>query len=122
MIKSTSKKVRLKKRHIRLRKNVAGTQARPRLSFFKSNKHIYAQLIDDSSANTLLSCSTIQPAIKNEFKNTWSSGTAKKLGEIIGKNALEKGIKSVVFDRGGFKYHGKVLAFAEGARLAGLKF
>lgn len=122
MITKTTKKERVKKRHVRIRKKISGTQELPRLSLSKSNKHIYAQLIDDVNAKTLLFCSTVQPTIKKEIKTTWTKDAAKKVGEAIGKNAISKGIKKVVFDRGGNRYHGKVVAFAEGARAAGLDF
>ena len=122
MINKISKKERTKKRHFRIRNKVFGTKEVPRLSIYKSNKHIYAQLIDDSLAHTLSFCSTLQPALKKGLKATWTKEAAKKVGEMIAKNALEKGVKKVVFDRGGNRYHGKVLAFAEGAKASGLEF
>lgn len=122
MIIKYSKKERIRKRHFRLRKKIAGTKEVPRLSLSKSNKHIYAQLIDDVNASTLLFCSTLQPDMKKELKSTWSKEAAKKIGEIIANNALSKGYKKVVFDRGGNIYHGKVMAFADGARSKGLEF
>ncbi|MBI3590472.1 MAG: 50S ribosomal protein L18 [Candidatus Melainabacteria bacterium] len=122
MIIKTSKKERARKRHNRIRKKISGTKEMPRLSLYKSNKHIYAQLIDDVQSSTLAYCSTLQPLLKKELKATWSKEAAKKIGELIAKDALSKGIKKVVFDRGGNRYHGKVLAFAEGARASGLEF
>lgn len=122
MINKVLKRERTRKRHLRIRKKIQGTKELPRLSFYKSNKHIYAQLIDDIQARTLLFCSTIQPALRKELKSPWTRGAAKKIGEEIAKNALSKGIKKVVFDRGGNRYHGKVLAFADGARGGGLEF
>ena len=122
MIKQTLKKTRTRKRHQRIRNKILGTKERPRLCIYKSNKHIYAQLIDDVEAKTLLSCSTIQPSLKTKIKSTWNKEAAKVIGEMIAESAVDKGIKSVVFDRGGNKYHGKVMSFANGARGAGLKF
>ena len=122
MINKTEKKAQTKKRHRRIRKQISGTQEKPRLSFYKSNKHIYAQLIDDIKGHTLLSCSTLQSSIRTQFSKPWSMESAKKLGELTGKTAVEKGIKKIVFDRGGNRYHGKTAAFAEAAREAGLKF
>lgn len=122
MINKTSRYERKQKKHFRIRKWVSGTSERPRLSVHKSNKHIYAQLIDDVSASTLVFCSTLQPIFKNENNKTWSIDSAKKIGEMIAKSAIEKGITNVVFDRGGFKFHGKIAALANAARNAGLKF
>ena len=122
MITKTSKKERTRKRHFRIRTKVSGTKEKPRLVIYKSNKHLYAQLIDDIEAQTMLSSSTLQPDLKKELKKTWTKESAKKVGEMIAKNALTKGIKKVVFDRGGNRYHGKIMAFAEGARAGGLEF
>lgn len=122
MITKVSKKDRTQKRHRRIRKKILGTKDIPRLSLYKSNKHIYAQLINDIDSITLLASSTVQPTLKTELKNTWTKDAATKVGEVIAKSALAKGIKKVVFDRGGNRYHGKVLAFADGARKAGLEF
>ena len=101
----------------RIRKKVAGTKEIPRLNVFKSGRHIYAQIIDDLNQCTLQSCSSL--SLKEKSKTL---ETAKKVGEAIGKQALDHKIKQVVFDRGGFIYHGRVKALAEGARSAGLKF
>ena len=122
MITKTSKKERTRKRHYRLKKKISGTKEMPRLSIFKSNKHIYAQIIDDVNAATLSFCSTVQPTLRKDLKATWTKEAAKKVGELIAKDALAKGIKKVFFDRGGNKYHGKISALAEGARKTGLVF
>lgn len=105
-------------RHKRLRKRVAGTPERPRLAVYRSLKHISAQVIDDSSGSTLAAASTLEKS----FKATGNAEGAKKVGEAIAKRAIEKGIKAVVFDRGGFRYHGRVASLADAAREAGLEF
>jgi len=111
-------------RHIRLRKRVIGTPERPRLVFFKSLRYIYAQLIDDSKGITLVSASSIEPSFRNEFKegSLKNKAAAKKLGEICGKRIHEKGLASIVFDRGGFQYHGVVKEFADAVRKEGIQF
>jgi large subunit ribosomal protein L18 len=119
--KESRSKVRVKK-HRKLRNRFSGTAQRPRLAVFRSNNHMYAQVIDDTVGSTLVSASTIQADVKSELEKTNDVAAAIKLGEIIAKKALEKGITSVVFDRGGFIYQGKVKALAEAAREAGLKF
>jgi large subunit ribosomal protein L18 len=108
------------KRHLRVRKKVSGTQEKPRLCVYRSEKNIYAQIIDDVAAVTLVSASSID----KEFGDVLGSNkeAAKLVGELIGKRAIEKGIKQVVFDRGGYVYHGRVKELAEGAREAGLEF
>ena len=110
------------KRHYRIRNHVKGTAARPRLAVFRSNKHMYAQIIDDSVGNTLVAASTLEKDVKAQLEKTNNVEAAAKLGEVIAKKALDKGITEVVFDRGGFIYQGKVQALAEAAREAGLKF
>lgn len=111
------------KRHMRLRKRVSGNAERPRLSVFKSLRHIYAQIIDDTAGRTLLSASTLEPEIREKLgKNTGNITGAKVVGEIIAERALAKGITKVVFDRGGHLYHGRVAALAEAAREKGLDF
>ncbi|PLV60214.1 50S ribosomal protein L18 [Thermotoga sp. KOL6] len=122
MIKKESKNVRRLRRHRRVRKKVFGTPERPRLCVFRSNKHIYAQIIDDTVGHTLVSASTLDPELREKLQKTWNVEAAKEVGLLIGKRALEKGIKKVVFDRGGYKYHGRVKALADGAREAGLEF
>ena len=114
-------KVRLNK-HRRMRNRFAGTAERPRLAVFRSNNHMYAQIIDDSVGNTLVSASTLQKEVKAELEKTNDVDAAAYLGKVIAERALEKGIKEVVFDRGGFIYQGKVKALAEAAREAGLEF
>jgi large subunit ribosomal protein L18 len=118
-----SRKEARTKRHLRLRKKVTGTAERPRLSVFKSLHHIYAQIIDDTAGKTLLSASTLEPAIREKVgKDSGNVAGAKVVGEIIAERALAKGIKKVVFDRGGHLYHGRVAALAEAAREKGLDF
>ena len=119
--KKTRSEVRVKK-HNRLRNRFAGTAERPRLAVFRSNNHMYAQIIDDSVGNTLVAASTLSADVKAQLEKTNNVEAAAKLGEIIAKKALDKGITNVVFDRGGFIYHGKVQALAEAAREAGLNF
>ena len=99
-----------------------GTAERPRLAVFRSNKHMYAQIIDDTVGKTLVSASTLQKDVKAELEQTDTVEAAAYLGTVIGKKAVEAGIKAVVFDRGGFVYHGKVKALADAAREAGLEF
>lgn len=114
-------KVRRNK-HRKLRNRFSGTPARPRLAVFRSNNHMYAQIIDDTVGNTLVSASTLQKEVKADLEKTNNVDAAVQLGAIIAKKALEKGITEVVFDRGGFIYEGKVKALADAAREAGLKF
>ncbi len=110
------------KKHRRVRKRVYGTPERPRLSVFKSLNHIYAQIIDDVSGTTLVSASTLSPDVREKIKSGGNVESAKLVGEVIGKKALDKNISKVVFDRGGYPYHGRVKALAEAAREAGLEF
>ena len=119
--KESRQKIRAKK-HMKIRNRFSGTAERPRLAVFRSNNHVYAQVIDDVAGKTLVSASTLEKDIKAELKNTDDTDAATKVGEIVAKRALEKGIKAVVFDRGGYIYHGKVKAVAEAAREAGLEF
>ncbi len=119
--KESRAKVRLNK-HRRMRNRFDGTAERPRLAVFRSNNHMYAQIIDDSVGNTLVSASTLQKEVKAELEKTNDVDAAAYLGKVIAERALEKGIKEVVFDRGGFIYQGKVKALAEAAREAGLEF
>jgi len=99
-----------------------GTKERPRLCVYRSLKHIYAQIIDDIEGRTLVAASTLDPALRGTLSSTSNKEAAKKVGELIAQKALDKGIKKVVFDRGGYKYHGRVAALAEGAREKGLEF
>ncbi len=110
------------KRHRRIRKKVFGTAERPRMSVFKSLKHMYVQIIDDEKGHTLVSAATNEKEIREAIKGMSKTEQAKYLGKVIAERALEKGIKKVVFDRGGFKYQGRVQALADAAREAGLEF
>ena len=110
------------KKHMRIRNRLSGTSERPRLAVFRSNNHMYAQIIDDTVGNTLVSASTLQKEIKAELEKTNNVDAAAYLGKVIAERALEKGIKEVVFDRGGFIYQGKIAALADAARTAGLEF
>ncbi len=122
MVKKESReKIRVKK-HLRIRKRFTGTAERPRLSVFRSNKHIYAQLIDDEAGNTLAAASTLDKELKGTLENTDDVAAATAVGKAIAEKALNKGIKMVVFDRGGYIYQGKVAALADAAREAGLEF
>lgn len=122
MIKKPSRKESRQKRHYRLRNKLSGTPTSPRLCVYRSNMHIYAQVIDDTQGNTLVAASTMEKAISSELKNTYNIDAAKAVGDAVAKRALDKGITEVVFDRGGYIYHGKVKALADSAREAGLKF
>ncbi len=110
------------KKHKRMRNHIAGTAERPRLAVFRSNNHMYAQIIDDTVGKTLVSASTLQKDVKAELENTDTVEAAAYVGTVIGKKAVEMGITTVVFDRGGYVYHGKVKALADAAREAGLVF
>ena len=110
------------RRHLRVRKKVFGTAQKPRLSVYRSLKHIYGQLIDDTRGVTLLAVSSLTKDLREQLRGKKKTEQAMIVGEYLGKKALEKGITEVVFDRGGFLYHGRVKAFADGARKAGLKF
>lgn len=119
--KENRSKVRVKK-HMKIRSRFTGTPERPRLAVFRSNNHMYAQIIDDTVGNTLVSASTLEKDVKAELQKTNDVAAAAYLGSVIAKRALEKGIKSVVYDRGGFIYQGKIKALADAAREAGLEF
>ena len=119
--KKSRAEVRMKK-HKRIRNRFSGTAQRPRLAVFRSNNHMYAQIIDDTAGHTILAASTLEKDVKAELEKTNNVEAAAYLGTVIGKRAIEKGITEVVFDRGGFIYHGKIAALAEAAREAGLKF
>ena len=119
--KKSRQEVRLNK-HRKLRNRFSGTAERPRLAVFRSNNHMYAQIIDDTVGNTLVAASTAEKDVKAELENTNNVDAAAYLGTVIAKRALEKGIKAVVFDRGGFIYQGKIAALADAAREAGLEF
>ena len=119
--KESRQEVRVKK-HLRVRNRFAGTAERPRLAVFRSNNHMYAQIIDDTVGKTLVAASTLEKDVKAELEKTNDVDAAAYLGTVIAKRALEKGIKAVVFDRGGYIYQGKIAALAEAAREAGLEF
>ncbi|HCX63786.1 MAG TPA: 50S ribosomal protein L18 [Eubacteriaceae bacterium] len=122
MIKKPVKNTIRKKRHKRLRFKINGTSDKPRLNVYRSNSNIYAQIIDDVKGVTLMSASTLDKELKDQVKSAKSVEAAKAIGKAIGQKALDKGIEAVVFDRGGYIYHGRVKAVADGAREAGLKF
>ena len=109
-------------RHARVRKKISGTSDMPRLSVYRSNKHIQAQIIDDVKGVTLVSASTLDPQLKGQLEEVDKKGAAKKVGQLIAERALQAGIKTVVFDRGGYVYTGRVAEVANGAREAGLEF
>ena len=122
MFKKESRTKIREKKHLKIRNRFSGTPERPRLSVFRSNSHMYAQIIDDTVGNTLVAASTLDKDVKGQLKFTDNIEAATVLGKVIAQKALDKGIKTVVFDRGGFIYHGKVQALAEAAREAGLEF
>ena len=119
--KKSKSEVRIKK-HQRLRNRFKGTAARPRLAVFRSNNHMYAQIIDDTVGHTLVSASTVEKTVKSELEKLNDTEAASYVGTLVAKRALEKGIDKVVFDRGGFLYKGKIQALADAAREAGLQF
>ena len=122
MISKVSRAEVRAKKHRRMRHHIVGTAERPRLAVFRSNNHMYAQVIDDTVGKTLVSASTLQKDVKAELEHTNTVEAAAYLGTVIGKKAVEMGITTVVFDRGGFVYHGKIKALADAAREAGLEF
>ena len=117
-----SKVISRERRHTRIRKRVTGTTERMRLSVFRSLNHIYAQVIDDSKGATVVAASSLDEAVKSLKQHKGNVKTAKEVGSLIAKKAIGKGIKKVVFDRGGYLYHGRVKALADGARESGLEF
>ena len=119
MVKKFDRNKARQKRHLRVRNKIAGTADCPRLNVFRSSKNIYAQIIDDNAGVTLVSASTMEKGFEGNGSN---KEAARKVGEMVGKRAVEKGIETVVFDRGGYLYHGRVQELAEGARESGLKF
>ena len=122
MVSKESRQLVRAKKHMKIRNRFSGTAERPRLAVFRSNNHMYAQIIDDTVGNTLVSASTLEKEIKAELEKTNNVDAAAYLGTVIAKRAIEKGLKEVVFDRGGFIYQGKVAALADAAREAGLEF
>ena len=119
MVKKTDRKMERTRRHIRVRRKISGTQDRPRLCVYRSNTNLYVQVIDDVAGNTLVQASTLDKEVKTKYANKVA---AKELGTLIAKRALAKKIDTVVFDRGGYIYHGVIKELAEAAREGGLKF
>jgi len=122
MVSKVSRANVRKEKHRRMRRHIVGTPERPRLAVFRSNNHMYAQIIDDTVGKTLVSASTLQKDVKAELEKTNDVAAAAYLGTVIAKKALEAGITTVVYDRGGFIYQGKIQALADAAREAGLQF
>ena len=122
MVNKQSRAVARAKKHRRLRNHLVGTAERPRLAVFRSNNHVYAQIIDDTVGNTIVSASTLDKDVKAELEKTNNVDAAAHVGTVVAKKALEKGVTTVIFDRGGFVYSGKVKALADAAREAGLEF
>jgi large subunit ribosomal protein L18 len=122
MARPTSRQLARKKRHQRLRVRLQGTVERPRLNVFRSLRHVYVQLIDDAAGHTMLSVSTLDPEVSEKLGDLNKTDQAKLVGAVLAERALRKGVKQVVFDRGGYKYHGRVKALAEAARAGGLEF
>ena len=122
MFKKTDKNMNRQKRHRRVRGKVMGTPERPRLNVYRSLKSIHTQIIDDVNGITLVAASGLEKEIKDQFKFTGNKEAAEAVGKLLAKKAQEKGIESVVFDRGGYIYHGRVKSLADGARAGGLKF
>lgn len=118
----TTRKEALKARHTRVRRKISGTAARPRLAVFRSNQHIYAQLIDDIAQQTLAAASTVDPDLKGKVESGATCAASEEVGKLIAQRALKQGIENIVFDRGGNLYHGRVKALADAARAAGLEF
>ena len=119
MVSKTNRKLERERRHVRVRTKISGTAERPRLCVYRSNTNLYVQVIDDVAGNTLVSASTMDKEVKTKYANCEA---AKEVGTLIAKRAIEKNIKTVVFDRGGYIYHGVVKALAEAAREGGLEF
>lgn len=122
MFKKINKNVNRQKRHKRVRGKVIGTPERPRLNVYRSLKSMHAQIIDDVAGKTLVAASGLEKEIKEQFKFTGNKEAAEAVGKLLAKKALEKGIETVVFDRGGYIYHGRIKSLADGARAGGLKF
>ena len=116
------KQLSRQKRHFRLRKKIKGTAERPRLAVFRSNRYVYAQIIDDVAGVTLLAASSVEKELKDKYKGSVNKEAAAAVGKLISERAQAKGIKSVVFDRGGFMYHGRIKSLADAARESGLEF
>lgn len=120
MTNAKDTRINRNRRHLRIREKVTGTDKRPRLCVFRSLKYVYAQILDDTLGRTLVSASSLDPDVRGHTQS--KTGDAKLVGTLLGRRALDKGIDQVAFDRGGYKYHGRVKALAEGVREAGLKF
>lgn len=121
-MKIKSRNAARKKRHLRVRRRLEGTAQRPRLNVFRSSSHIYAQVIDDESGHTLLAASSLDPEIRESLASGGNADAARQVGELLARRALDQGIGQVVFDRSGYKYHGRVAALADAAREKGLDF
>jgi len=122
MLVREDKNVARKRRHLRVRKKVAGTQARPRLNVFRSLQHIYAQIVNDEQGQTLVAASSLESSVSAGRNSCGNKECARQVGKLVAERALEKGIKAVVFDRGGYLFHGRIKELAEGAREGGLEF
>ena len=122
MVSKPNSNKQRQKRHMRVRNKISGTAERPRLNVYRSLNNIYAQVIDDVAQNTIVSASTLDEELKGKLNGTGNKEAAKLVGELVAKRAIEKGIKAVVFDRGGYIYHGRVKELADAARAAGLEF
>jgi large subunit ribosomal protein L18 len=122
VLKAKSRLISRKKRHRRVRTKINGTPERPRLNVFRSSKNIYAQVIDDLSGQTLVAASSLDPQLRSELSVSGNKEAARKVGALLARKAIDQGIKDVVFDRGGYLYHGRVKELAEGAREGGLNF
>jgi large subunit ribosomal protein L18 len=122
MDKAKAKRLARQRRHARVRRHVSGTSDRPRLCVFRSLKHIRAQVIDDTSGHTLVAASTLDSGVRSQIDGKDKSAQAAVVGEVVAQRALEAGITRIVFDRGGYKYHGRVKSLADAARKAGLEF
>ena len=121
MASNTSREAR-NRRHERIRRDIHGTAERPRLNVFRSLQHIYAQVIDDDQGNTLVAASTLDPELRDQLDGMNKSQQAARVGKLVAQRAVARGLKQVVFDRGGYPYHGRVKALADGAREGGLEF
>jgi large subunit ribosomal protein L18 len=122
MDKAKQKRMARQRRHARVRKRVSGTPERPRLCVFRSLKHVYAQVIDDTQARTLVSASTLDAEVRDDLNGKDKAGQAAVVGKVLAERALAAGVESVVFDRGGYKYHGRIESLAKAARKGGLRF
>jgi large subunit ribosomal protein L18 len=122
VLKAKTRLISRKRRHRRVRTKINGTAERPRLNVFRSSKHIYAQVIDDQSGRTLAAASSLDPQLRSELPSGGNREAARKVGSLLARRAVDQGIKEVIFDRGGYLYHGRVKELAEGAREAGLNF